>query len=491
MDGIDSSELPAEESSLTRRTGFVGMSKFVNILGLLAASMVLTRLLSRSEYGNYEQVWLVYNSFLPLIGYGMSSAIYFFSAKEDRRAVYTAATIWTVLVGVVAGVILAIFAPLIAGWFNAAALTEYIRIFAVYAVVSSPSLMFESVFVTEKKVGLLLIANVLLAVLFAGSVFCAAVIYHSLTVVFISVTGVGVVKSLFLFLFLVRKKRLTSSGLSPVMKAQLLYALPILVSSMAGTISKQVDRYLVTLFFSPGQFAIYSIGSKEIPMITVITGSAAAVLFPVFSELGTPGTRDKFIGLWKNSISKTGFFLLPMMVFLLFAAKDFMGFFFGEKYVISAGIFRIFLLLLPLRLAFYSQALFSLGRQKLYMYTSILEMVLSGLASYYLLQIYGLEGAAIGKVAISYAEVIILAAILMVSMKANVREFFPWAKLFKVFFIAVIGVLPLLLVRGYFENVYLRFAVEGVVFAVVFGAIAILTKSVRIVSLKKLEFVVN
>ena len=46
----------AEEFSLTQNAGLVGIAKFVNILGLLAASMILTRLLSRSEYGNYEQV---------------------------------------------------------------------------------------------------------------------------------------------------------------------------------------------------------------------------------------------------------------------------------------------------------------------------------------------------------------------------------------------------------------------------------------------------
>ncbi|MCL5268150.1 MAG: oligosaccharide flippase family protein [Bacteroidetes bacterium] len=491
MNGTEPVGKRAEESSLTRSAGFVGISKFVNILGLLSASMVLTRIMSRSEYGNYEQVWLVYNSFLPLMGYGLSSAIYFFSAKEDRRTVYTAAIVWATIVGVATGIVLAVLAPVIAGWFKAEGLSVYIRIFAVYAIASSPSLMFESIFVTEKRVVLLLVANVLLAILFGAAVILSAVIFHNLTIVFVAITAVGVIKSLFLFSFLIRKKRLASGRLSPVMKAQLLYALPIVVSSLTGTLSKQIDRFLVTLFFSPGQFAIYSIGSKEIPMITVITGSAAAVLFPVFSEFGSSEMRDKFVAVWKNSISKTGFFLLPMMVFLLFAARDFMGFFFGEKYVVSAGIFRIFLLLLPLRLAFYSQALFSLGRQKLYMYTSILEMLLSGLASYFLLRAYGMEGAAIGKVVVSYIEVVALAVVLMMILKTNIREFFPWVKIFKIILISICGILPLFFVRGLVENVYLRFVLEGMLFASVFGAVAVLTKSVRIVSLRKLQFVVN
>lgn len=480
-----------EESSLTRSAGLVGISKLVNILGLLAASMILTRLLSRSEYGNYEQVWLVYNSFLPLIGYGLSSSIYFFSAREDRRVVYSSAAVGTTIIGVLTGIVLLVFAPLIARWFNSDQLTEYIRIFAAYAVLSSPSLMFESVFVTEKRVGWLLAGNALVAALFATAVLVSAIVFHNLAVVFASIAVVGAAKSLFLFYFLLKENRLSSERISPVLKAQLMYALPILVSSLVGTVSKQIDRILVTLLYSADKFAIYAIGSKEIPMIAVITGSASAVLFPVFSELGSSEDSGRFIELWRNSIAKTGLFLLPMMIFLLFAANDFMVFFFGDKYAASAGIFRIFLLLLPLRLVFYSQALFSLGKQKIYMYTTIVELILSGICSYILLRLYGLEGAAIGKVAVSYLEVAVLAGILMFLLKTNVKEFFPWMRIFKIVGFSIVGVLPSALVGSLIGSVYVRFVAEGICFMVVFGAIALLTGSVRVVDLRKFQVQVN
>ena len=479
-----------EEYSLTQNAGLVGIAKFVNILGLLAASMILTRLLTRSEYGNYEQVWLVYNSFIPLIGIGLSSSIYYFSAREDRRAVYSSAIAGATIVGVISGVILAIFAPVIAHWFKADVLTSYIRIFALYAVLSAPSLMFESIFVTERRAGLLLGGNIILAVFFASSILAAALFFHSLTIVFISIAVVGALKTLYLVSFLIRGRKFFFGKLSPILKAQMLYALPILVSGLAGTISKQVDRYLVSFFFTPDKFAVYAIGSKELPMIGVITGAASAVLFPVFSELGSREGHGKFIEIWRNSVSKTGFFLLPLMVFLLFAATDFMSFFFGPKYAVSAGIFRIFLLLLPLRLAFYSQALLSLGKQKFYMYSAVAEMFLSGLASYFFLRLYGLEGAAIGKVLVTYIEVVVLVGMLTSILGTNVVEMFPWKKLFKLVLISAVGLIPLLFIRVIFGNVYIRFVAESVVFAAVFAGVALATRSVRIINLKKMQFVV-
>ncbi len=479
------------EFSLTQNAGLVGISKMVNILALLAASMILTRLLSRAEYGNYEQVWLIYNSFLPLAGYGLSSSVYFFSAKEDKGAVYSAAVVASSVIGVFAGIVLAVFAPLFARWFGADSLTVYIRIIAVYTVLASPSLLFESVFVTERRVGLLLAGNVALALLFAGSIFASALVFHSLTIVFISIAVVGGVKSAYLIFYMLKARRAARKSLSPLMKTQLLYALPIFVSSIAGTISKQVDRYLVSFLLTPDKFAIYAIGSKELPMIAVITGSASAILFPVFSELNETGGQERFLEIWKNSISKTGFFLLPLMVFLLFAANDFMGFFFGQKYVVSAGVFRIFLLLLPLRLAFYSQALFSVGKQKLYMYTSVAEMFVGAAASYFLLREYGLEGAAMGKVIVTYIEVFFLLGVLAFALKTNFVRMFPWKKIFKLLLISAAGLLPLIVIRGWLVNVYYRFVVECAVFASVFLGVAILTKSVRIVSLRKMQFIVN
>ncbi|HUI30663.1 MAG TPA: oligosaccharide flippase family protein [Candidatus Acidoferrales bacterium] len=481
----------SEQISLTQNAGLVGISKLISIFGSLVASIALARILSRSEYGNYEQVWLVYNSSLPLIAYGLSSSVYFFSARENRRTVYSAVVLAASIIGILVGIVLMLIAPSISRLFNSSQLTDYIRMFAVYSVISSSSIMFESVFVTEKKVGLLLLGNTITSVLFAIMVSLSAFEFHSLTVVFISVIIVGGCKSFYLLIFLMRTRNLTVHRVFPVMKAQLYYALPIFVSTMMGIISKQIDKYLVTLFYSSDQFAVYAVGSKEIPLIAVITGSASAVLFPVLSNFGFLEMRHKFVEVWKNSISKTGFFLLPMMVFLLFSAGDFMYFLFGQKYVASATIFRIFLLLIPLRLAFYGQALFSLGKQKLYMYTAIGEMILSGAASYFLLAKYGLEGAAVGKIIITYLQVIIIVGALLIFLKTNIREFFPWIKILKILILSMIASAPAFYVGNYFSNVYVRFMIESSLFASAYAAAAIATKSVRLVDLRRLRFTVN
>lgn len=477
--------------SLTEQAGMVSIAKLVSVLGTVLSSVVLTRALSQSEYGNYEQVWLVYNSLVPIFVYGLGSSLYYHSSRYDLKNVISASLVLSCLVGLVIGVAMLIFAQPIAFFFNAPQIVIYLRIFSFYAIFSSPSLLLESILVTRKNVKSLLFINGVVAFLTVLAVSAGAIIFKSMSSIFVFIVMVGFLKSLFLILFLGGKRTLVLAGISPNLKSQAAYALPVVVSSVVGMISRQVDKYLVTSNFSSGIYALYAIGAKEIPLIAIVTGSASTVLFPKLSELGLKNQKENFIGFWRNSISKTGLFLLPISVFLFACAPDFMCFFFGQKYIPSAGIFRIFLSMMPLRLAFYSQALFSLGKQKVYMYTSIADMFLGGLASYMLMRSIGIEGAALGKVIVTYIEVLFLVWVLISTLKTKVREFFPWNTLLRVLVISMVCLIPVLSSAYFIHNIYIRFPLSGVIFISFFALTAHLTKLVRVTDLRHLKFIVN
>ncbi|MGC8594182.1 MAG: lipopolysaccharide biosynthesis protein [Candidatus Kryptoniota bacterium] len=481
----------ASVTSLTEQAGLVSIAKLVSVFGMALTSIVLTRALSQSEYGNYEQVWLVYNSLVPLFVYGLGSALYYYSSRVDLKIVISASIVLSCLIGFVTGAVMLVFALPIAFFFNAPQIAIYLRVFSFYALLSSPSLLLESVLITEKKVRLLLFINGVIAIAIVTAVTVGAVVVKSMNSIFVFITIVGFIKSLFLIFFLGNRQMLILSGIGTNLKSQAVYALPVVISSIVGMISRQVDKYLVTASFSSSIYAVYAIGAKEIPLIAIVTGSASTVLFPKLSELSLKNQKDNFVGFWKNSISKTGLFLLPISFFLFAFASDFMGFFFGQKYLSSAGVFRIFLLMMPVRLAFYSQALFSLGKQKLYMYTSIADMFLSGLASYILMRLIGIEGAALGKVVVTYIEILFLAWILISSLGTTVRDFFPWNTLLRVSVISVACLIPAYVVNYAIQNVYFRFPLTGVIFVSLFVVISRQTKLVQIKDLRHLKFVVN
>ena len=81
--------------------------------------------------------------------------------------------------------------------------------------------------------------------------------------------------------------------------------------------------------------------------------------------------------------------------------------------------------------------------------------------------------------------------VLLVLLRSKITTFFPWARLSKIVLISAIGIVPLFFVRNWLDNVYIRFLTEGVVFTTVFGAIAIAAGLVRVVDLKRMQFIVN
>src|SRR2546423_5679659 len=51
----------------------------------LGSAMALARLLSHEQYGTYQQVWLVFNTVLPFVLFGLPSSVTYFVPQVDER----------------------------------------------------------------------------------------------------------------------------------------------------------------------------------------------------------------------------------------------------------------------------------------------------------------------------------------------------------------------------------------------------------------------
>ena len=60
---------------------------------------------------------------------------------------------------------------------------------------------------------------------------------------------------------------------------------------LSGYLMAQLDRFIVASFFGAQEYAIYVNGARELPVISVLTGSVMAVLTPSFVQLYHQGRR--------------------------------------------------------------------------------------------------------------------------------------------------------------------------------------------------------
>jgi len=77
---------------------------------------------------------------------------------------------------------------------------------------------------------------------------------------------------------------------------------------------------------------------------------------------------------------------------------------FSPKYAESAEIFRIYIFFLPVRILLYSPILSALGKQKIYMFISLIDLALNFILGLSLLKVIGLKGPAVAVVLSTYIE---------------------------------------------------------------------------------------
>jgi O-antigen/teichoic acid export membrane protein len=186
------------------------------------------------------------------------------------------------------------------------------------------------------------------------------------------------------------------------MKEMLKYAVPLGVAGILATLMLQTNQMVVSAMCSPEEFANYVNGAIEIPLIGVITGSIASVILVDMTDYVHKGENSKALELFKLSSVKSAGILFPVMFFLLGAGKPFIVTLYSEKYLESVVPFYIYLFVLPIRIVVYGSALMALGKSKVILNRSIVDLAINTLLSILFVHLFGYLGAAIATITTLY-----------------------------------------------------------------------------------------
>ena len=141
----------------------------------------------------------------------------------------------------------------------------------------------------------------------------------------------------------------------------LAYGLPFALTGLAGRLAWQFDRVVVSRRFSPAVFAVYAVGAVELPFTTIVQQSVNAVLVPALARYYALADIAGMAALWRRAIRRTSLVLLPMFVFFMLTADQVIRLLF-DHFERSADVFRIYLLLVPIRVATYGLITQAIGR---------------------------------------------------------------------------------------------------------------------------------
>lgn len=404
--GRDAGQKTIVAQSRTVKTIALSAGNAMSTVVLLVTVACLSRVLSVLEYAKYRQILLVYQFFVPLVTLALPSAIFYFlpsTNKNQRGLLYENISLLVAASSIFGLVLICGGSGLLASRFDNPTIENGLNWIAVFAVLSAAASPTAACLTVKERITLLSAYNVVTRVTTGVAVVGAAVFFHSAIASIIAMVIASVFRLVFAMTVMLRVIRPDYVRMQLTrMRSMLFYAIPFGLASMLGSLTLQLDKFIVAAMCAPTEFAIYSNGAIELPVIGIVTGSIATIILADMRRAIVGGDENAARLLFRRAAVKSGCFLLPLMCVLFVVADDLIVLLFSDSYAESVLPFRLYLLFLPIRIAFFGTALMALGMSSAVFYRGIIDLLLNAALSVVFVYYWGSVGAAIATVVMLY-----------------------------------------------------------------------------------------
>ncbi len=426
-------------SDFSRRVGTVGAGRLFYVASLTLFHVVLARTMGPVVYGGFQRVWLFSGLFLLFL-FGIPESLYYFLPrspdKEVKITVLNAAFV-SCFFACLLFFIIWISSPFLARHYNDPSLVFNLRLFSIYGAMLVLSVFIDPVFITYHRARYHAIINIIHGIFL---LLLAGYYYQShipLLKVFYFLIICGVLR-LFLTAFFVRMVPFPDGSVRgrlirpDIMRKIILYAIPIGFTAGLEVIARWLDKIVVSVFFDRATLAVYTVGAMEIPAVGVFLSSVTSVLLPYLNRLDHEGNVEGFIVLWRNVIQRTASIIWPVFIWLFLFAGPLIELVFSSEYLRSVAPFRIYLLMLPLRVAVFSAVVYSIGKPSMVLLASALALGLNLILSIGLALVIGYAGPAWATTVSTYFHVLFLAVIIRQCLHTGFSRLFPLGELLRI-----------------------------------------------------------
>lgn len=456
---------------IVKKATFVSLSRIVNLLGLLIITIILARYFSKSEFASYDQLWLIFNTITPIISFAFTSSIYFFGARDNAVEYITNIFLTLLTAGAILTLSLFLLKAEISSLFNNVLFAKNFPYFAPFLLFSIPSLILDAILVLKSEFKkLLLVSSITISFYFLTVIFCV-LLKKDTSFIFAGLSTIAfgrLIYTAYMIKSFNEKKsrfKFSISTLSEITS----YTIPLMLGHISASLSRQVDKYIIASNFNTELYATYTIAAKELPIVPVITSSFIAVVLPEISKLHKVGKNSEIAKLLNDVVKSTSILIIPTFVYLMLFSKEFILVLFSDKYIGSVPIFRVYLFFLLTRVLVFSPVLSSLGRQKVYMFVSLFDLILNVLLGLVFVKLFGLLGPAIAVVTSTYFEAILMLFFISRALnRISLSQILPFNFIFKIFIFSLVSALISFFIGKLFEDLILKFILSAISFAIIY-----------------------
>lgn len=419
--------------NLAKDAASLTAAKIITTLISLVSSMLLARFRTLEEYGTYSEILVVVSLATAIFTLGLPSSINYFLARaeseEERSRFLSIYYTLSTLLCFVMGIVLACATPIIVSYFNNSLIRNFTFVLVLLPWTKVIIGSISNVLIVYGKTALLAKVNIVNAAIALLSIFITNLFDWSFSeYMFLFVAGEMLVM-LWVYVIIWRIEGSLKPKIEIYFFKQILqYAIPIGLATVVGTISTEVDKLMIGYFLEAEAIAIYANAGRELPL-TMFSSSLTAVVLPQMARKLKLAEIDGAVSLWGKSL-ELGYIIIAFFVTVCVVfAPQIITFLYSEKYLLGTQVFRVYSLVLLLRVTYFGMVLSSVGKTKFIFYCSLFSLCINVFLNYLLFSLLGFIGPAIATfltvLITNVAQLVVTCKVISVSF----MNVFPWKKL--------------------------------------------------------------
>jgi O-antigen/teichoic acid export membrane protein len=347
------------QSGFARRAAWLTTANSIAFGLSFIAPLLLVRMLSQTEFGVYKQVFQILMSTTSALNLQVASTAYYFMPRAPEKKLQ-------VMINVLAfyGAIGALLAALFIFYpecallvFKSGDLPAYMPLLGVTILLWLVSSNLEVVPLALGDVRASSVFIVISQLTKSALTVSAALAFHSVRAMIWAAAIQGMLQILFMFVYIRRRfgrrsERIRDAFDLALFKAQIGNALPYGLGSFAQTAQGDLHNFMVSRYFPPAGFAVYSAGLFQLPLLGLLTTSFSSALIPEVSKLAAAGDQRAIIPIWLNAARKLALVVVPICALMFVLRYEIITLLFTSAYSEAAPLFGIYLFsaLLPITL---------------------------------------------------------------------------------------------------------------------------------------------
>lgn len=377
----------------------------VTIVAGMAQTMVLARTLTKEVYGTFSQTLLVYSFITPLVSLGLGGSInYFFNKTDnqiDRLKAINTIFFLTTVTGIVGAVMMIGARSPIAGYFSNPELIPLILYISIRPLLTNLIALYQPLYISLGFTKIIAIRNLLVSVFQVLFILIVSLYIKSLVALLLIFLFLDTLQLIIFSQFLNRKYSPINifNGDRTLLKPILQFSLPMLLSTLLGTISINFDKLLIGRMMSTEDFALYSNMAKELPL-SFIVASITTVITPHIIKYIHKGENNKFKELWSDYLEIGYSITWTLIIGLFVVSSEVITILYSTKYLDPDGliVFKLYLIVAAFRFTYFGMVPSAMGKTKVILLYTVIAIVVNIVLNYPFFLLFGMTGPAIATI---------------------------------------------------------------------------------------------